>query len=197
MSAAPTSAEIRARILAARKALTPAEARARSEAVCARVLAALAGQPLAGWTLALYQAMPGEVDLGSLAPALAVQGATLVYPRITDRASRELEFAPAPESGWEEGPYGIREPHSSSPAVAPGLIDLIFVPGVAFGPNGERLGMGKGFYDRFLPAVRPDCMRWSAAFDFQVVSALEQAPWDQPVHRLFSESRDYRVRTGV
>lgn len=191
-------AELRARILATRRALAPEEVATRSAAIRAHIERALHGQPLAGWTIALYQSLPGEVDLAPLDPTFAARGALIVYPRLRAREDKELEFAAAPASdAWEVGPYGIRQPPAAQSGVAADRLDLIFVPGVAFGPGGERLGMGGGYYDRFLPRTRPDCLRWAAAFDFQVVSALEQSPWDQPVHGVFSETRDYRVRTGI
>src|SRR5205814_995342 len=71
-------------------------------------------------------------------------------------------------------------------------LDLVIVPGTAFGERGERIGKGMGHYDRFLTKV-PRALRVSLAFDFQVLSRLEQNPWDQPVHWIMTETREFRT----
>jgi 5-formyltetrahydrofolate cyclo-ligase len=68
---------------------------------------------------------------------------------------------------------------------------LIIVPGVAFGRQGERLGMGGGFYDRFLARI-PDVIRVVLAFDFQLLDELEQQHWDQPVDWIVTETEEVR-----
>mgnify|MGYP000644126523 CR=1 FL=1 len=47
--------------------------------------------------------------------------------------------------------YGIRSVRQPAEQIAPQDIDLVLVPGVAFDREGGRLGMGAGYYDRFLP----------------------------------------------
>jgi 5-formyltetrahydrofolate cyclo-ligase len=94
-----------------------------------------------------------------------------------------------PNADWVVGPYGIDEPHSELPAVDPQLLDLVLVPGVAFGPNGERIGRGAGYFDRFIPSAK-NAFRAALAFDFQLVDRLDQNAWDQPVHWILSEKRE-------
>lgn len=127
------------------------------------------------------------------------------FPRIVDRGTRELEFVEiAPdrmrdegmaegekERAWIPGPYGIHEPHPRLPAAAAASLDVIVVPGVAFGPSGERIGMGMGYYDRFLARV-PGTLRIVVAFDFQLLDSLEQQPWDQPVDWIITDQREMR-----
>lgn len=99
-----------------------------------------------GWTdevVAGFAALPGEPILEVLPGTTAwpcVDGENLVF-----RACKREELVP----GWR----GILEPPASAPEVQP---QLILVPGLAFAANGDRMGRGAGFYDRYLngcPAI--------------------------------------------
>lgn len=56
--------------------------------------------------------------------------------------------------------------------VDPTWPDLVVVPGLAFTASGERLGQGGGWYDRFLSAVRPDCITIGVCFGEQLVDEV-------------------------
>jgi 5-formyltetrahydrofolate cyclo-ligase len=73
--------------------------------------------------------------------------------------------------------WGIPEPPAANPVLEEP--DLTIVPGVAFSPNGYRLGLGGGYYDRFLAGDRGRHL--SAAYDFQRVDDLFLEPHDCPV----------------
>ena len=62
--------------------------------------------------------------------------------------------------------------------VDPGWPDVVVVPGLAFTADGERLGQGGGWYDRFLPQVRADCTTIGVCFGPQVVDSLPTEPHD-------------------
>ncbi len=81
-------------------------------------------------------------------------GGRLFLPRFrpTDGA---YEFAEVRnlERDLRTGEFGLREPAAECPTLINKQLDLVLVPGLAFDPNGRRLGRGKGFYDRLLPQV--------------------------------------------
>lgn len=70
----------------------------------------------------------------------------------------------------------------------PTAVDVVIVPGVAFTPDGARLGQGGGWYDRFLAAVRPDCTSIGVGFDPQLVDVLPTEPHDIRLDSIVTES---------
>ncbi len=59
---------------------------------------------------------------------------------------------------WEEADFGLTQPRSGT-LVMPHKMDSIFIPLLAFDEQGNRLGYGKGFYDRYLQTCRPDAQK--------------------------------------
>ena len=81
------------------------------------------------------------------------QGKTLAYP-VCGEAYSLTAAVPGPD-GWEMGQYGIRTPIlSRSEILLPEALDLVLVPCTAFDADCFRVGMGKGYYDRYLPAAK-------------------------------------------
>ncbi len=146
--------------------------------------------------MGLFRALETECDLRAIEDWLEAQGALVHYPRVISRAEGRMEFAFAPPSAarWSPGPYGNEEPDEGCPAAGAQELDVIFVPGVAFGEKGERIGRGKGFYDRYL-ARAGRALRIALIFDFQLLPALPQNPWDQRVHWILTEKREIYVRS--
>lgn len=82
-------------------------------------------------------------------------------------------------SGTEKSAMGIPEPVSDGP-VAEDKTALVLMPGVAFTRNGDRMGYGGGFYDRFL-AQEPNHPTVALCYDFQIVESLPTEEFDIPV----------------
>jgi 5-formyltetrahydrofolate cyclo-ligase len=79
----------------------------------------------------------------------------------------------------EKGYAGIPEPVEDGP-VADDETALVLMPGLAFDPEGHRIGYGGGFYDRFL-AKEPDHPTLALCYDFQIFAKLETEEFDIPV----------------
>ena len=79
----------------------------------------------------------------------------------------------------EKGYAGIPEPIADEP-VADDTTALVLMPGLAFDPQGHRIGYGGGFYDKFL-AQEPDHPTLALCYDFQMFAALETEEFDIPV----------------
>lgn len=81
---------------------------------------------------------------------------------------------------------GVREPVHGLP-VPIELIDLVIVPGLGFDPFGNRLGRGRGFYDRFLGKPEFRGVACGFALEDQVVGSIPAGPLDQKVHMLATD----------
>jgi len=88
----------------------------------------------------------------------------------------------------ELGPYGIYQPRedASIGKIPIKEIDLVIVPGVAFDEKNNRLGRGKGCYDRFLRKLSPGTKTIGLCFDFQIVGNLPKDSSDFLVHKVIS-----------
>jgi 5-formyltetrahydrofolate cyclo-ligase len=85
-------------------------------------------------------------------------------------------------SAVEKGYAGIPEPVADEP-VACDERALVLMPGLAFDPQGHRIGYGGGFYDKFL-AKEPNHPTLALCYDFQMLQELETEEFDIPVNQV-------------
>ncbi len=83
----------------------------------------------------------------------------------------------------QRGPYGVCEP-STRRFIRPDELDLVIVPGIAFDKKGNRLGRGKGCYDRFLQILPQEVPSIGLAFDFQILPKVPAKTHDRNVHKV-------------
>lgn len=88
--------------------------------------------------------------------------------------------------------FGIFEPKlPSEEADLPPELDLILMPGVAFDRHGNRIGMGKGYYDRFLEGQK-GVPRVALAFSEQILDQVPSKPYDKTVDLIVTEKEIIR-----
>jgi 5-formyltetrahydrofolate cyclo-ligase len=98
------------------------------------------------------------------------------------------------QNDLESGRFGILEPKQNirnnyKNHVTPEQLDVVIVPGLAFDPFGNRLGRGKGYYDRFLSQFPLTTLLIGLAFECQIVEQVPVETWDYPVSVIVTESR--------
>lgn len=126
-------------------------------------------------TILLYFSLPDEVDTHSLVEDLHQMGKTILLPRVVGDGEMEIRLYEG-RASVAEGAFHILEPEGSlfSDYRA---IELAVVPGMSFDAEGNRLGRGKGYYDRFLAQV-PSMYKIGMCFDFQKVDHVPCEPTD-------------------
>lgn len=98
--------------------------------------------------IALTLSQSFEIDTAPLILHARHEGRTVVVPRTLPH--RQMEFVELKENTtFEETSFGVLEPQDGR-VYGPDEIDLMVVPGVAFTEDGQRLGFGGGYYDRYL-----------------------------------------------
>lgn len=137
-----------------------------------------------GARLGVFSAIDGELDpaplLAELRPDLS-----LCFP-VADPATRSLRFFPGP--AVRPGAFGVLEPVQDG-EVPPTSLDALLVPALAFSTDGDRLGFGAGFYDRFLPLLPVHVPRIGVCYDWQIQPRLPREPHDACVSHLVTDLR--------
>ncbi len=127
-------------------------------------------------TVLAFAPLAEEVDLWPLLARLAPLG-RLVLPRVTSAGTLTLHRA-ANLDALRAGPLRLREPGPEATLVPPDLIDVVLVPGLAFTEAGERLGRGRGMFDRLLAGFGPEVQTIGIAFAEQRFASLPCEPHD-------------------
>ena len=167
--------EIRQKMLALRRALSASEKEEKSRALTGNLISLKAYQEAR--RILTYLAMPGEADLDPLIRRALADGKEVYVPVCLPEKQMEAGRLLDMEH-FVKGPYGLRDLPKGYSTISPEEIDLVLVPGVAGSPDGTRLGMGAGYYDRYLSKV-PYEKRVLVLWDFQVVEELPSEPFDQ------------------
>jgi 5-formyltetrahydrofolate cyclo-ligase len=127
-----------------------------------------------------YYSLPDEVDTHHMINLLVTEGKTVYLPKVISDEDMVLCRYTGAES-LREGAFGIMEPAGAELSVVE-AVDVVLVPGMAFDAEGNRLGRGKGYYDRFLKSLsNPRPRLIGVCFDFQKVDMVPTEPTDVKV----------------
>lgn len=147
-------------------------------------------------TILLHVSFRSEVDTKALIRQALSDGRTVVLPRV-DRQSETIQLYVIKE--WSDllpGAWGILEPFKVTERVIDiERVDVVIAPGVAFDQDCNRIGYGKGYYDKLLNrrratpdgALRPLVI--GIAYEEQIVPTIPCSPHDMKMDLVITDKR--------
>ena len=166
-------ADLRASMRALRDGMRPGERERFGEAVVERLFD-LRPVAAAGTVLA-FASFGSEIPTAGIIKRLHGAGQSVLLPSLDGGELLAARF----EAGDElvMGSFGIEEPRNRV-VVPPEEIDLVLVPGLAFDPQGNRVGYGGGHFDRYLKRLPAKAARIGLAYGFQLIEGVPHGPDD-------------------
>jgi len=187
---AEDKAQLRRHYRAARRAHVEAQPTSLQALLFLRPPAPVVRMLPPGATVGLYHAGRFEAPTLSYARWLHENGHPLALPFFAARDAA-MEFRawtdPYAEAELEAGPYGMLQPRAEAAPIDPAVL---FVPVIAFTPDGTRLGQGGGHYDRWLEA-HPDTLAIGLGWDCQLAEDLPHEAHDQRLAAVVTPTRLY------
>ncbi len=183
--------QMRETVLARRDAMAPALRTTASHAIIEKICA-LPNYQEANVVL-IYMGFGSEIETQTLFERILADAKMTVLPRV-DRASQSLILhVVSTVSELVTSKWGIREPHTDAPSMPINAIEFMLMPGVAFDRSGNRLGYGRGYYDKLLSDASPALARVAAGFSCQLVEAVPVGPNDQKIDILITENEKIKL----
>lgn len=168
---------------ALRRGLDPRTRAEASARIADRVVALPRAAAWHDWFI--YVSIGSEVDTHGLIHRLLGEGRRVAVPCITGEGHMAAVTITSLDD-LRTGPMGVPSPRFDRGRIT--RPQVCIVPGLAFTPDGKRLGGGGGYYDRWLASHRPPCIV-ALAFDVQVVEQIPVEPHDVRMKLLVTESR--------
>ncbi|MEK6644095.1 MAG: 5-formyltetrahydrofolate cyclo-ligase [Planctomycetota bacterium] len=137
----------------------------------------------------IYLTHQQEVDTTPIVLQAWQDRKKVVAPQVSweSRQMIPIEIRNLDDDVGENNQLGIREPIHGMP-IPIQLIDLVIVPGLGFDPFGNRLGRGRGFYDRFLSKAEFRGVACALAFEEQLVGSIPAGPLDKKMQMLVTDA---------
>ena len=137
-------------------------------------------------TVLLFAPLPDEPDTF----VLPRDGKRFCYPRYHADRDYEAALANVPDD-LLPGKFGVLEPPPKALQIPASEIDLVVVPGLAFDKKCYRLGRGRGFYDRWLPALSG--LKLGLGFDHQLIDRVPRETHDVQLDNVITPSHSVEV----
>ncbi|GMO45429.1 MAG: 5-formyltetrahydrofolate cyclo-ligase [Termitinemataceae bacterium] len=140
----------------------------------------------------IYLSMPDELDTTALLNAAFNEGKEVYSPKVESDTSMRFFRVSADESSWVTGAFDIREPAGRESDVFDPNDGkaLVISPGLAFDRSGNRMGRGKGYYDRFyekLFSASPDSACCALCMSISIVPSVPTDMYDRKVNAICTQ----------
>ena len=173
-------------------ALSPTDVRAKSASIVGQCFL-LQEVTAADWVFA-YVSHGHEVATRELIERLLVMGKHVCVPKFDEPTQRYVASVLRDfDRELVKGKFGLLEPDSDTARrVDPGKLDVLLVPGLAFDETGNRLGRGRGFFDRILQETTGT--KFALAYDFQLVEEVPVEGHDVRMDFIATETKVVKVK---
>jgi 5-formyltetrahydrofolate cyclo-ligase len=172
---------LRNEIRTLKKQQSKEDLRAQSDEITRKLLAD--SHILDAQIIAMYYPLPDEVDVASAMNELYSDGKGIYLPHVVSDGKMVFCRYKGQES-LRKGAFGIMETIGETLNCLDN-ISVIIVPGMAFDADGNRLGRGKGYYDRMLMSM-PNTYKIGVCFNFQMVDNVPAEPFDIKMNAVIS-----------
>jgi 5-formyltetrahydrofolate cyclo-ligase len=142
--------------------------------------------------LFIYVSLASEIDTHNVIKAALLENKKVYVPKVI---SRSLGMVAVKINSLEElrkNNMGILEPIEALKIISKEDIDLAIIPGLAFDVNGNRIGYGGGYYDRFFQGIKVPFMS-ALAYEYQVFPQIAQDAFDIKIDKIITEKSIYNI----
>jgi 5-formyltetrahydrofolate cyclo-ligase len=192
MNIQDSKAELRSKIRAMLENISPAVRAVESIDLCERLKA----QMPSAHTILFFAPLPDELDIWPVLEQSLALGTTCALPFF----DAEKNFYGAKEiknlaTDIVLAKFDLREPVENCAEIPLDKLDLVLVPGMAFDRHGNRLGRGRGFYDRLLQAA--SSVKCGICYDRQLLENIPAEAHDARVDFILTPNRCVKARKKI
>jgi 5-formyltetrahydrofolate cyclo-ligase len=182
-------AELRSQIRARLEEISPAVRAVESIELCERLKLQLSSAR----TILFFAPMPDELDVWPLLELSLALGTTCALPFFdAEKETYGAKEITKLSTDIVTGKFGVREPSPACAEIPLDKFDLVLVPGMAFDLHGNRLGRGRGFYDRLLADASG--VKCGVCHNFQLLEKIPAESHDAKVNFIFTPSRCVKAK---
>lgn len=144
-------------------------------------------------TIALYSSLRNEVNIRYLAETIFASGKCAVFPKVEGEGCMSFYRTGSLKELTAGGAFGISEPEGiKNTLVKKEAIDLMIIPGICFDTAKNRIGFGRGYYDRYLMDA-PHIIKVGVCFSDQLLCCKNEDFMSKTVEFIDADKNDIRM----